>query len=94
MDNSLFYLYISVCSICVILIFITALLTVFIVLAQKSNSEGIQGITSSSETFFGKHKGNSMEAKLKKWTWICLAVMGVLALAVYVVQIIAPLIFG
>ncbi len=95
MDNStLFYLYISVCSVCLILIFITALLTVFIVLAQKSNSEGIQGITSSSETFFGKHKGNSMEAKLKKWTWICLAVMGVLALAVYVVQIIAPLIFG
>ena len=95
MDNStLFYLYISVCSVCLILIFITALLTVFIVLARKSNSEGIQGITSSSETFFGKHKGNSMEAKLKKWTWICLAVMGVLALAVYVVQIIAPLIFG
>lgn len=86
----LFYLYISICAICLILIFITSLLTVFMVLFQKSNSEGIQGITASSETFFGKHKGTSLEAKLKKWTWIALAVIGVLAIVVYVIQIIAP----
>lgn len=93
MDNAtLFYLYISICAICLILIFITALLTIFMVLFQKSNSEGIQGITASSETFFGKHKGNSVEAKLKKWTWIALAVMAVLAITVYIVQIIAPII--
>lgn len=85
-----FYLYISICAICLILIFITALLTVFMVLFQKSNSEGIQGITASSETFFGKHKGTSLEAKLKKWTWISLAVIAVLAIVVYVVQIVAP----
>lgn len=91
-DITKFYLYISICSICLILIFLTALVTIFIVLAQKSNSEGIQGITASSETFFGKHKGNSMEAKLKKWTWIFLGVMGVLAIVVYIVQIIAPFI--
>ena len=93
-NNTLFYLYLSLCAICLILIFITALLTILIVLFQKSNSEGIQGITASSETFFGKHKGNSIEAKLKKWTWICLAVMAVLAIAVYVVQIIAPIILN
>lgn len=87
--NTWFYLYLSVCSICMILIFLTALITVFIVLAQKSNSEGIQGITSSSETFFGKHKGNSMEAKLKKWTWVCLAVIALLSIVVFVLQIIA-----
>lgn len=93
MDNAtLFYLYISICAICLILIFITALLTIFMVLFQKSNSEGIQGITASSETFFGKHKGNSVEAKLKKWTWIALAVIAVLAITVYIVQIIAPII--
>lgn len=85
-----FYLYISICAICLILIFITAFLTIFMVLFQKSNSEGIQGITASSETFFGKHKGTSLEAKLKKWTWISLAVIAVLAIAVYVVQVIAP----
>lgn len=93
-NNTLFYIYISVCAVCLILIFLTALATIFMVLFQKSNSEGIQGITASSETFFGKHKGNSMEAKLKKWTWICLGIMAVLAIAVYVVQVIAPIIIG
>ena len=92
--NALWYTYVILCSICLILIFITALFSIFVVLFQKSNSEGIQGITASSETFFGKHKGNSLEAKLKKWTWILLAVIAVLAIAVYVVQIIFPLIIG
>ncbi|MCH5146828.1 MAG: preprotein translocase subunit SecG [Clostridiales bacterium] len=92
--NALWYTYVILCSICLILIFITAFLSIIVVLFQKSNSEGIQGITASSETFFGKHKGNSLEAKLKKWTWICLAVIAVLAIAVYVVQIIFPSIIG
>lgn len=90
MNQSLWYAYISLCTIFLILIFITALVTIFIVLFQKSNSDGIQGITASSETFFGKHKGNSIEAKLKKWTWVCLAVMAVLSIVVYIVQVIAP----
>lgn len=92
--NGLWYTYVILCSICLILIFIAAVLSILAVLFQKSNSEGIQGITASSETFFGKHKGNSLEAKLKKWTWILLAVVAVLAIAVYVVQVIAPYIFG
>ena len=92
--NALWYTYVILCSICLILIFIAAVLSIFAVLFQKSNSEGIQGITASSETFFGKHKGNSLEAKLKKWTWILLATIAVLAIAVYVVQIIFPLIIG
>ena len=92
--NALWYTYVILCSICLILIFITAFLSIIVVLFQKSNSEGIQGITASSETFFGKHKGNSLEAKLKKWTWICLVVIAVLAIAVYVVQIIFPSIIG
>ena len=73
---------------CLVLLFLAALVSIFVVLFQKSNSDGIQGITASSETFFGKHKGNSIEAKLKKWTWVCLAVMAVLSIVVYVVQIL------
>ena len=64
------------------------------IMFHMSNSEGIQGITASSETFFGKHKGNSIEAKLKKWTWVSLAVITVLSIAVYIVQIIFPLLLG
>lgn len=92
--NALWYTYVVLCSVCLILIFLTALITILMVLFQKSNSEGIQGITASSETFFGKHKGNSIEAKLKKWTWVSLAVMAVLSIGVYIVQIIFPMILG
>lgn len=89
MDPEVLYpLYWTFNIFCLVVIFLTALLTILIVLFQKSNSDGIQGITASSETFFGKHKGNSIEAKLKKWTWICLAVIGVMAIVVYVVQIL------
>ena len=46
------------------------------------------GITASSETFFGKNRGRSIESKLKKWSWIVLGVIGVLAIVQYIVQII------
>ncbi len=72
---------------CLVLIFVAALVAIFLVLFQKSNSDGIQGITASSETFFGKNRGRSIESKLKKWSWIVLAVIGVLSIAAYVIQI-------
>ncbi|MCH5148225.1 MAG: preprotein translocase subunit SecG [Clostridiales bacterium] len=77
-----------VCAILVILIFLVALFSVILVMLQKSNSDGIQGITASSETFFGKHKGRSIESTLKKLTWIMLGVIGVLAIAAYIIQIV------
>lgn len=92
--NGTWTAYVILCSICLILVFITALISIIAVLFQKSNSEGIQGITASSETFFGKHKGNSLEAKLKKWTWVCLSVIAVLSIIVYVLQIVFQNILG
>ena len=92
--NGLWTTYVTLCSICLILIFILALLSIIVILFQKSNSDGIQGITASSETFFGKHKGNSLEAKLKKWTWICLGVIAFLAIAVYIIQIVFSVVLG
>ena len=84
----LLIVYISVITACIIIIFLAALAAIFFVLFQKSNSDGIQGITASSETFFGKNKGRSIESKLKKWSWILLAVISVLSIAVYIVQIV------
>ena len=81
--------YIAFASMFLIIIFLAALVTIILVLFQKSNSDGIQGITASSETFFGKNRGRSIESQLKKWTWICLIVIGVLAIVVYVVGLIA-----
>lgn len=73
---------------CLVLIFLAAFVAIFLVLFQKSNSDGIQGITASSETFYGKNRGRSIESKLKKWSWIVLGVIGVLSVVAYIVQIL------
>ena len=72
----------------IILMAITALVAVVLVLMQPSNSSGIDALGGSSETFFGKNKGKSIEAKMKKWTWICLAVLVVLAIVFYLLPLI------
>ena len=89
LDGPMWVAFVTVCTICIVLIFLAAICATLLVLFQKSNSEGIQGITSSSETFFGKNKGKSIESKLKKWTWILLAVIAVFAISAYIIQIIA-----
>ena len=71
-------IYITFTLIFMALLFIAAIVAIIVVMFQKSNSDGIQGITATSETFFGKNKGRSIESKLKKWTWITLIVLGVL----------------
>ena len=80
--------YWTVMIICLVVIFLAALLAILLVLFQKSNSDGIQGITASSETFYGKNRGRSIESKLKKWSWIVLGVIGVLSVVAYIVQIL------
>ncbi len=75
-------------AVAVAVMFFAALAAIILVLLQQSNSEGINAITGSSETFFGKNKGQSIESKLKKWSWICLIVLAVIAIAFYVVVIL------
>jgi len=89
MDPDIFKLYLVLSIACLVIIFLTALVAIILVLFQKSNSDGIQGITASSETFFGKNRGQSIESKLKKWTWICLIVLGVLSIVLYIVNLLA-----
>ena len=74
----------------IILMALTALTAIVLVLLQPSNSSGIDALGGSSETFFGKNKGKSIESKMKKWTWICLAILVVLAIIFYIL----PVIFG
>ena len=75
-------------------LFVAAAAAIVLVLFQQSNSDGIQGITGSSETFFGKNKGRSIESRMKKWTWICLAVMTVLAIVAYAIALVATSLLG
>ncbi len=87
MNSTELAVYWTIMIFCLVVIFLAALLAIILVLFQKSNSDGIQGITASSETFYGKNRGRSIESKLKKWSWIVLGVIGVLAVVAYIVQI-------
>ena len=71
----------------IILMAVSALTAIILVLLQPSNSTGIDALGGSSETFFGKNKGRSIEAKMKKWTWICLAVLVVFSITFYILQL-------
>ena len=71
----------------IVLMAISALTAIVLVLLQPSNSTGIDALGGSSETFFGKNKGKSIEAKMKKWTWLCLAILIVFAVSFYILQI-------
>lgn len=90
MSDSIFTLYMVLTIACLVIIFLTALVAIILVLFQKSNSDGIQGITASSETFFGKNRGKSIDSQLKKWSWICLIVLGVLSILIYIVNLLVP----
>ena len=71
----------------IILMFVSAVAAIVLVLMQPSNSSGIDALGGSSETFYGKNKGKSIEAQMKKWTWICLAILIVFAITFYLLQI-------
>ena len=90
--NSFYNLYFGLSLTMIILMALSALTAIILILMQPSNSSGIDALGGSSETFFGKNKGKSIEAKMKKWTWICLAVLVVLAVVFYVLQ--KPAIWG
>ncbi len=48
---------------------ILSLILVVVVLFQSGNQAGLSGsIAGGAETFFGKNKGRTLDAKLKKWT--------------------------
>ena len=50
---------------------ILALILIVVVLFQSGSQRGLSGsIAGGAETFFGKNKGRTIDAKLKKWTSI------------------------
>ncbi len=83
-DDNLQVIFYVILAIFLIIMAVSALTAIVLILMQPSNSSGIDALGGSSETFFGKNKGKSIEAKMKKWTWICLAVIVVSAICVYV----------
>lgn len=84
--EGIYNLYVILSVTLIVLVFAVSLLSIIIVLMQPGNSTGINALGGSSETFFGKNKGKSIEEKLKKVTYICLIVIGVLSVVFYVLQ--------
>ncbi len=74
-----------------IVLILLALALIFIVLVQDSNQQGLSGAISggSSESFFGKNKGRTDEAKKAFITKILATVFMVLALVTVVVSMFA-----
>ncbi len=70
-----------------ILILVCALFLVVSVLLQSSKNHRMSGVVSGgAETFFGKQKGKTIDAKLSKATAIISVVFAALVLALYIVN--------
>lgn len=79
--------YRPICLVLIILMLVAAIAAIVLVLLTPGNSQGIDALGGSSETFYGKNKGQSREAKLKKWTTISLIVLAVIAVVFFILQI-------
>ena len=70
----------------IVLMGVAALAAIILVMLQPGNSQGIDALGGSSETFYGKNKGKSTEAKLKLATYICLGILGLFAVVFFILQ--------
>ena len=61
-----------------IFLIITALVLVAAVLMQEGNSQGLGAIGGAAETFLGKNKSKSLEAKVSAGAFVVLALLMVL----------------
>ena len=86
-DDAQYTAYRIGCLILLIAMIVCALAAIILVLIQPGNSTGIDALGGSSETFFGKNKGRSLESKMKRWTVICLVVLAVFAVAFFILQL-------
>lgn len=83
----LYNVYVAVSLTFIILMFVAALAAIILIMFQPGNSQGIDALSGSSETFYGKNKGKSIESTLKKWTVVCLVVLAVLAIIFFILQL-------
>lgn len=80
-------LYMVLSTVMIVLMCVSAAAAIVLVLLQPGNSTGIDALGGSSETFFGKNKGKSVEAKMKKWTVACLIVLVIFSVCFYILQL-------
>ena len=74
-----------------VVLIVLSIVIVVLILLQESNQQGLSGAISggSSDSFFGKNKGRTDEAKKSFLTKILVAVFAVIVLASVLVMIFA-----
>ena len=73
---------------CIVLAVLCAIFIVIVVMMQPGNSNGIDAINGSSDTFYGKNKSKTIESKLRIITVVCVVVLVVLMIAFYLIQML------
>ena len=71
------------------IIVLLSLVAIACVIMQNGNSNGIDAISGSSETFYSKNKGRSKESVLKIITVVCLIGIGVCCIGFYLLELLA-----
>ena len=72
-----------------ILLIITGLLVIVLVLAQQGRQMGMNAINgASSDSYFDKNKGRTLDAMLARWTKIAAIVFFALTVIVNVVNVV------
>lgn len=64
-----------------------AIFVIIVVLIQPGNSNGISALGSNAETFYNKDKGQTLESKLRKLTYISIAIMAVFMVGFFIIQL-------
>lgn len=67
-----------------VLMVLLAIAMVVIVMLQSGNQNNLGAITGAAESFFGKNKAKTMDAKFKRWTVIIAAAMLVCSILFFV----------
>lgn len=86
-DAATYATYQVVSIVFIVLMGVAALASIVLVMLQPGNSQGIEALGGTSETFYGKNRGKSIESKLRMWTYISLAVLAVFAIIFFILQI-------
>ena len=81
-----FELYQAISVACIVLAVLCAIFIVVVVMMQPGNSNGIDALSGSSDTFYGKNKSKTIESKLRILTVISVAVLVVLMVVFYLIQ--------
>ena len=82
-------LYVISRTVLVGIISLLSIVAIVCVVMQNGNSNGIDAISGSSETFYSKNKGRSKESILKILTVVCLIGIAVCCIGFYLVELLA-----